>query len=907
MCKKIIISFFLFQLFLPLSISFSQTTGKVKGTVKDAKSGEVLPGVTITVDGTDVITFTDEKGKFEIELPEGTYHLRSEFLGYTPAEAENVVVSSEKENIVNFSLKEIEAIKGEEVVVTGERMNVPISRATASVEVVSSKKFELNAGADTAGDILKNTPGVQMESVGGAGTRKIIKIRGQGSQVDSNRVLLLIDGIPAQSPRVGTGEISDFPVEMIERIEVMKGAASAIYGGTAQAGVINIITKKGRKKPVFKFNAKVSTYQHRTNANQDWTQYYGIFHSWGGKNWNYAISASYLFAKGLTYAETKNIAVLPAKQRFISVNYPGFPGFKPKEKATAPPFFNQDLNVLEDTGDLDDSENYNINVTFGATLFKGNKINLALGYAFRKNPQSFGVLTVPPIQLQSGGKRDYFNFSDNWEITPNLSYSLKLNLAKITETADMVFFSSDFVSKRNAGYYKRNNIDPWTDVDYYKGTGIPGNPAPFHYFSKNWDIDNSITFTSDILETKGNSLTIGQSFRWEKVDLPPSKNMGNQIFTETPQHRKFTAIYFQDVQKFGKLNVNIGGRWEQITTFIDDWEDEFSPRIALNYEIKPGTSIRASVGRAFRPPEYSHVYWLKGQGGNLYGNPNLKYEITWSYELGFKFLTKYLSGDIAYFYSRYSDQEVSVPLLATNPELINLNNPKNVKFFKIYKRNREILGEGIAKAVEEVIDYYIQKGFVTKDELILEAQRAITWINRGTSVHQGFDVSFDISNPWLPELSFGVNYLFDRAVAEGRNPFDFSQGDAPKPVYGINSLGGKKSPVPLILLELHGNRLVEVPTHTFRLRTSYRFPFGLIATLNGRFKSTSQFKSSYSTSGSIPQPEHWVWDLALVQPFFNGKMKVKFAIENIFSKLYYEVGMIPSSVARYELGLSWEF
>ena len=144
-------------------------------------------------------------------------------------------------------------------------------------------------------------------------------------------------------------------------------------------------------------------------------------------------------------------------------------------------------------------------------------------------------------------------------------------------------------------------------------------------------------------------------------------------------------------------------------------------------------------------------------------------------------------------------------------------------------------------------------------------------------------------------------------MAEGRNPFDFSQGSAPKTIYSINDLGGKKSVVPLSLIELNGNRLIETPTHTLRVSTSYRFPFGLIGTINGRFKSTSFFRTPYSTSGAISQPEHWVWDIALVQPLFKGKMKIQFAIENIFSKLYYEVGMIPSSVARYELGLSWNF
>src|SRR3972149_6288861 len=314
--KTILLVPALLVIFPITKISFAAEKGTVNGTVTDKKSRTPLPGITITVQGNDAMGFSDELGEYSLELPEGAYTIRAELLGYKTSEAKGVVVIGGEENKVNFAMQEIEAIKGEEVVVTGDRMTIPLSRATASVSIVGEKEFKFTAGADDAGVLLKNTPGVQMESIGGAGSKKIIKIRGQGSPINNNRVLLLIDGVPNQSPRVGTAEISDIPVESIEKIEVLKGAASAIYGGAAQAGVINVITKRGRKDPVFSFDTAVSTYQHRSNTNVDWTQYYSAFHSWGGSWGDYSISGSYLFSKGLTYAETGLPQVKPAKQQY---------------------------------------------------------------------------------------------------------------------------------------------------------------------------------------------------------------------------------------------------------------------------------------------------------------------------------------------------------------------------------------------------------------------------------------------------------------------------------------------------------------------------------------------------------------------------------------------------------------
>ena len=88
-----------------------------------------------------------------------------------------------------------------------------------------------------------------------------------------------------------------------------------------------------------------------------------------------------------------------------------------------------------------------------------------------------------------------------------------------------------------------------------------------------------------------------------------------------------------------KLTLTAGARWEQVTTYIEDFDDELSPRFGINYEIKPGTTLRFSVGRARRFIEFARQFGLGQSGGRLYGTPESGPEINWTYELGFRFAT----------------------------------------------------------------------------------------------------------------------------------------------------------------------------------------------------------------------------------------------------------------------------
>ncbi|OGL45231.1 MAG: hypothetical protein A2W05_01640 [Candidatus Schekmanbacteria bacterium RBG_16_38_10] len=100
---KVISIFFIIIFILTCTGLFAAEMGSVKGKVAGKKSKAPLPGITITVVGKDVVAFTDKKGNYSLDLPEGTYTIRAELLGYKTAEAKNVVVEAGETKIKNSS------------------------------------------------------------------------------------------------------------------------------------------------------------------------------------------------------------------------------------------------------------------------------------------------------------------------------------------------------------------------------------------------------------------------------------------------------------------------------------------------------------------------------------------------------------------------------------------------------------------------------------------------------------------------------------------------------------------------------------------------------------------------------------------------------------------------------------
>ncbi len=134
-----------------------------------------------------------------------------------------------------------EVKKLEPVVVTATRIETPASEVGASVSVVTEDDFRAYHYA-TVDEALRSVPGVEIRRAGSPGKTTSITIRG----ANPNQVQVLVDGVRVKSTTTGQAELSDLSPDLIERIEVIRGPQSTLYGADAIGGVINIITKKGK-------------------------------------------------------------------------------------------------------------------------------------------------------------------------------------------------------------------------------------------------------------------------------------------------------------------------------------------------------------------------------------------------------------------------------------------------------------------------------------------------------------------------------------------------------------------------------------------------------------------------------------------------------------------------------------
>lgn len=226
------------------SISSTQPDIIINGKVIDSESGEPIPGVSVTLKGTNRGTSTNNVGEFSLSIPDSKAMLVFSFVGYQKQEVEVGSITK-----LNISLKaEISAL--DEVVVVGygtqSRRNV-----TGSVAKVDMKQIENLPNTNVAQSLRGRVAGVQFTDNGRPGQGGSILIRGQRSISASNNPLIILDGIFFE------GSLNDINPGDVESMEVLKDAsATAIYGARAANGVILISSKKGTtEKPTIRFNS----------------------------------------------------------------------------------------------------------------------------------------------------------------------------------------------------------------------------------------------------------------------------------------------------------------------------------------------------------------------------------------------------------------------------------------------------------------------------------------------------------------------------------------------------------------------------------------------------------------------------------------------------------------------------
>ena len=126
-----------------------------------------------------------------------------------------------------------------EVVVTATKSPVPLEDAPSPVEIIGARELRQSAGSSVS-DALRNMPGVFVQDYGATGAMKNLSVRGTSSQ----HVLVLLNGTRLNSFQNSIADLSLIPLGNVERIEVLRGGAAALYGSDALGGVVNVITKQ---------------------------------------------------------------------------------------------------------------------------------------------------------------------------------------------------------------------------------------------------------------------------------------------------------------------------------------------------------------------------------------------------------------------------------------------------------------------------------------------------------------------------------------------------------------------------------------------------------------------------------------------------------------------------------------
>jgi tonB-dependent outer membrane receptor len=244
----------------------------VKGTE------ESIPFATIMILGTNRGAVSNEEGQFEFrKLAAGKYTLRVQVMGYKTQE-KTITVSAEATSVVHFQMEE-ESFMTDEVVVSANRNEVSRKAAPVVVNVMSAKLFETVNSTDLAKS-LNFQSGLRVENNCqncGFPQVRINGLEGPYSQI-------LINSRPIISALSGVYGLEQIPVNMIERVEVVRGGGSALFGANAVGGTINIITKD----PI---NNSFQVASTMSNMNgKSWEQYMGGNVSLVAKDNSYGIA-----------------------------------------------------------------------------------------------------------------------------------------------------------------------------------------------------------------------------------------------------------------------------------------------------------------------------------------------------------------------------------------------------------------------------------------------------------------------------------------------------------------------------------------------------------------------------------------------------------------------------------------
>lgn len=539
-----------------------------------------------------------------------------------------------------------ETVKTGDVQVTATRSLRELHDVPMSVSVMTADEVK-KSGARTVGELLEDVPGVQVQNDGSQGLKRI-SIRGE----DAFRTLVLIDGQKISEQKSMSGSPMLIDASRIERIEVIKGPASVLYGSDAIGGVVNIITKKGGEKPV---EGEVSV--GYSGASRGFSEGASVAGDING--FKYRVSGSYSdqgdietpdgrldntnfrqtdFGAFLSYDFSEHFTLGGAmdyyKGAFNStsmdmVNDPNSDFF-----VKVPKWERYKYSMFAEAKDLSE---YLSRIRFDVFYQKTEK-EMENYVASREGGSDVIVDNLADNFIRTRG----LSLQTDWQLGANnfLIAGYELNYDKLDSTGrtymDSLVNMSPVMSMR---------MDYHTDK-YYDGNQLNQSLFASMETQLPWDL----------------ALTYGVRWTHVKTEL-----------TRGNEYRSGYSQMFRNGAPMGAPTV-----WDNALQKSVDPGDDTNSRPVFNVGLVwtgiEDLALRASWAQGFRVPNLSEKYVITSMGstsGVQYGNPDLDPETSDNFEVGARWTRGPVDMDLAFFYSIADDYIAALPLPTGNDSMFS--------------------------------------------------------------------------------------------------------------------------------------------------------------------------------------------------------------------------------------------
>lgn len=505
-------------------------------------NGEHIPFATVMIKGTTLGTMTDETGHFQmVNLKPGEVTVQVSMIGYRATEQKVTLVNNETTEL-KVSLEE-DVLNLDEVVISADRNAQKRTEAAVIVSSISPKLFSSTQSV-TLGDGLNFTPGLRLEN--NCQNCGFSQVRMNGMEGPYSQIL--INSRPIFSGLAGVYGLELLPTNMIERVEVVRGGGSALFGGNAIAGTINIILKD----PVR------NTYQ-------------------GGANYSLiGVGADGSGGPASDYSVNFNGSVI-SDDRQTGLSIYGFTRERQMYDANDDSF--SEVAPLE-------------NLTFGARAFHrfGMRDKLAIDFFAIHEDRDGGNMQDYPIHER-----------DIAEVVTHDMKVAALTYERFFRKYDMftAYASSQFLDRDS--YYGANQS--LSDYGFSQGKTLNIGATYKALFSDDASLVFGVENTSDFL--------VDQKLGYSDYENLDSTGNATQVpnTTVADQSSITTGAFAQYELKIDRFKVSAGLRYDHynIIDHTDDTNeksgDVLSPRLSLMYNIRKNLQIRTSYSQGYRAPQ----------------------------------------------------------------------------------------------------------------------------------------------------------------------------------------------------------------------------------------------------------------------------------------------------------------